>query len=164
MTAREALAFKNASELVLQESDGTFFLFCDTDLSDATINQKYGLTMDAILTLEGIGLISALRVDNEIEVSDEGADGFFNDSDLMILFESSNEQFNTFRYRSYPLSAVGKQLLPIVQEESNNDYLIDLGKILRNDLQEKVDVCVYRVISRNANDLELDFDVNLLDK
>lgn len=164
MTAREALAFKNASELVLQESDGTFFLFCDTDLSDATINQKYGLTMDVILTLEGIGLISALRVDNEIEVSDEGADGFFNGSDLMILFESSNEQFNTFRYRSYPLSEVGKQLLPIVQEESNDDYLIDLGKLLREDLQEKVDVCVYRVISRNANDLELDFDVNLLDK
>lgn len=163
MTAREALAFKNASELVLQESDGTFFLFCDTDLSDATINQKYGLTMDAILTLEGIGLISALRVDNEIEVSDEGADGFFNGSDLMILFESSNEQFNTFRYRSYHLSAVGKQLLPIVQEESNNDYLIDLGKILRNDLQEKVDVCVYRVIARNANDLELDFNADLLD-
>lgn len=27
MTAREALAFKNASELVLQESDGTFFCF-----------------------------------------------------------------------------------------------------------------------------------------
>ena len=83
--------------------------------------------MDVILTLEGIGLISALRVDNEIEVSDEGADGFFNGSDLMILFESSNEQFNTFRYRSYPLSEVGKQLLPIVQEESNDDYLIDLG-------------------------------------
>ena len=53
---------------------------------------------------------------------------------------------------------------PIVQEESNDDYLIDLGKLLREDLQEKVDVCVYRVISRNANDLELDFDVNLLDK
>lgn len=140
------------------------FLFCDTDLSDATINQKYGLTMDVILTLEGIGLISALRVDNEIEVSDEGADGFFNGSDLMILFESSNKQFNTFRYRSYPLSEVGKQLLPIVQEESNDDYLIDLGKLLREDLQEKVDVCAYRVISRNANDLELDFDVNLLDK
>lgn len=120
--------------------------------------------MDVILTLEGIGLISALRVDNEIEVSDEGADGFFNGSDLMILFESSNEQFNTFRYRSYPLSEVGKQLLPIVQEESNDDYLIDLGNLLREDLQEKVDVCVYRVISRNANDLELDFDVNLLDK
>ena len=62
------------------------------------------------------------------------------------------------------ISEVGKQLLPIVQEESKDDYLIDLGKLLREDLQEKVDVCVYRVISRNANDLELDFDVNLLDK
>lgn len=51
-----------------------------------------------------------------------------------------------------------------MQEEFNDDYLIDLGKLLREDLQEKVDVCVYRVISRNANDLELDFDVNLLDK
>ena len=114
--------------------------------------------MSDILTLEEIGVISALRVDNEIEVCNDGADGFFNDSDLMILFESSNEQFNTFRYRSYPLSEVGKQLLPIVQEESNDDYLIDLGKLL------KVDVSAYRVISRNANDLELDFDVNLLDK
>lgn len=164
MTAHEALAFKNAAALVLQESDGTFFLFCDTGLSDASVNQRYGLSMSDILTLEEIGVISALRVDNEIEVCNDGADGFFNDSDLMILFESSNEQFNTFRYRSYPLSEVGKQLLPIVQEESNDDYLIDLGKLLREDLQEKVDVCVYRVISRNANDLELDFDVNLLDK
>ena len=164
MTAHEALAFKNAAVLVLQESDGTFFLFCDTGLSDASVNQRYGLSMSDILTLEEIGVISALRVDNEIEVCNDGADGFFNDSDLMILFESSNEQFNTFRYRSYPLSEVGKQLLPIVQEESNDDYLIDLGKLLREDLQEKVDVCVYRVISRNANDLELDFDVNLLDK
>ena len=93
--------------------------------------------MSDILTLEEIGVISALRVDNEIEVCNDGADGFFNDSDLMILFESSNEQFNTFRYRSYPLSEVGKQLLPIVQEESNDDYLIDLGKLLREDLQEK---------------------------
>ena len=35
----------------------------------------------------------------------------------------------------------------------NDDYLIDLGKLLREDLQEKVDVCAHRVISRNANDL-----------
>ena len=64
-----------------------------------------------------------------------------------------------FATEAIPLSEVGKQLLPIVQEESNDDYLIDLGKLLREDLQEKVDVCVYRVISRNANDLELDFSV-----
>ena len=162
MTASEALAFKNASALVLQESDGTYFLFCDTDLSDSSVNQSYGLSMRDILTLEETGLISALRVDNEIEVSEDGADGFFNGSDLMILFEPNNKKSDNFRYRSYPLSEVGKQLLPIVQEEANDDYLIDLGKTLREDLREKVDVCVYRVISRDENDLELDFDTDLL--
>lgn len=164
MTTREALIFKNASELALQESDGTFFLFCDADLSDDFVNQKYGLSKNDILALEEAGLISALRVDNEIEINSEGADGFFNGSDLMILFESNNEESKVFRYRSYPLSEVGKQLLPIVQEKSNDDYLVDLGKILKKDLRGKVDVCVYRVISRSGNDLELDFDVNLLDE
>ncbi|RKJ41240.1 DUF2806 domain-containing protein [Acutalibacter sp. 1XD8-33] len=164
MTTHEALAFKNAAALVLQESDGTIFLFCDTDLSDVSVNQKYGLSMGDILTLEEIGVISALRVDNEIEVNNEGADGFFNGSDLMILFESNDERSSTFHYRSYPLSEVGKQLLPIVREESNDDYLIDLGKILKEDLREKIDVCAYRVTSREGNDLELDFDTNLLDE
>lgn len=164
MTAYEALRFKNASELVLQESDGTFFLFCDTDLSDDSINKKFGLSRNDILALEEIGLISALRVDNEIDVSNEGADGFFNGTNLMILFQPSNGRSDTFHYRSYPLSEVGKQLFLIVQEESNDDYLIDLGRILREDLQEKVDVCVYRIISRDENDLELDFDTDLLDE
>lgn len=73
--------------------------------------------------------------------------------------------FNLFLYNIYQNSLCCAIFSPfIVQEESNDDYLIDLGKLLREDLQEKVDVCVYRVISRNANDLELDFDVNLLDK
>ena len=162
MTAYEALVFKNAAALVLQEPDGTFFLFCDTDLSDPSVNLRYGLSMNDILVLEGIGVISALRVDNEIEVGGEGADGFFNDSNLMILFESNDNKPSTFRYRSYPLSEVGKQLLPVVREESNNDYLIDLGRILKEDLRERIDVCAYRINSRDGDDLELDFNTDLL--
>ena len=34
MSQAEALAFKNASSLVLEETDGSQFLFCDSDLSD----------------------------------------------------------------------------------------------------------------------------------
>lgn len=37
MSQAEALAFKNASSLVLEETDGSQFLFCDSDLSDYTI-------------------------------------------------------------------------------------------------------------------------------
>lgn len=40
MSQAEALAFKNASSLVLEETDGSQFLFCDSDLSDYTINQR----------------------------------------------------------------------------------------------------------------------------
>ena len=77
MSQAEALAFKNASSLVLEETDGSQFLFCDSDLSDYTINQRHGLGMEDILLLEEAGLISALRASNEIEVG-ESADGFFN--------------------------------------------------------------------------------------
>ena len=52
MSQAETLAFKNASSLVLEETDGSQFLFCDSDLSDYTINQRHGLGMEDILLLE----------------------------------------------------------------------------------------------------------------
>lgn len=52
MSQAEALAFKNASSLVLEETDGSQFLFCDSDLSDYTINQRHGLGMEDILLQE----------------------------------------------------------------------------------------------------------------
>lgn len=160
MSQAEALAFKNASSLVLEETDGSQFLFCDSDLSDYTINQRHGLGMEDILLLEEAGLISALRVSNEIEVG-ESADGFFNGGGLALIFESDGENAS-FQYKSYPLSQVARQLLPIVQEEADDGYLTDLGKVLRDDLSQ-IEVGVYRVLNREGNDIELDLDNNLLD-
>lgn len=160
MSQAEALAFKNASSLVLEETDGSQFLFCDSDLSDYTINQRHGLGMEDILLLEEAGLISALRASNEIEVG-ESADGFFHGGGLALIFESDGENAS-FQYKSYPLSQIARQLLPIVQEEADDGYLTNLGKILRDDLSQ-IEVGVYRVLNREGNDIELDLDNNLLD-
>ncbi len=162
MSQAEALTFKNASSLVLEETDGSRFLFCDSDLSDSSINQKYGLNMTDILALEEAGLISALRANNAVDLS-EGAGGFSNGSGYILLFESMDGQSAEFQYKSYPLSQVAIQLLPIVQEEVDDGYLISLGQALRNDL-ERIDVGVYEIIRREGDDLEIDLDNNLLDR
>ena len=116
--------------------------------------------MEGILLLEEAGLISALRESNEIEVG-ESADGFFNGGAFALIFEPDGKNAS-FQYKSYPLSQVARQLLPIVQEEADDGYLTDLGEVLRNDLSQ-IEVGVYRVLNREGNDIELDLDNNLLD-
>ncbi|MDO5765393.1 MAG: DUF2806 domain-containing protein [Elusimicrobiales bacterium] len=162
LTAREALIFQNAMSLVLEETDGTRFLFCDTDLADASVNEKYGLGMGDILMLEENGLISALRVDNEIEVDADGCTGFFNGADQMILFQAESPQ--TFHYRSYPLSQAARQLLPVIQAEADEDYLADLGAALKNHLLDRIAVSAHRVISRQGDEIELDLESDLLEQ
>ena len=100
MSQAEALAFKNASSLVLEETDGSQFLFCDSDLSDYTINQRHGLGMEGILLLEEAGLISALRESNEIEVG-ESADGFFNGGAFALIFEPDGMQASNIKATRY---------------------------------------------------------------
>ncbi len=161
MSQTEALAFKNASSLVLEETDGSQFLFCDSDLTNSSINQKYGLNIEDILALEEAGLISALRANNAVDLS-EGAGGFSNGSGYILLFESTDGQSVEFQYKSYPLSRVARQLLSIVQEEVDDGYLISLGQALRNDL-ERIDVGVYEIIRCEGDDIEIDLNNNMLD-
>lgn len=163
MTAREALLFKNASAYILKETEGVPFLFCD-EYSDSTLNADYELNVESFMALEECGLISALRINNEIEVSQDGAAGFMNTNGMILLFETESDTPSVFRYKSYPLTLTGRQLLSLLQNEADNQYLIDLGRFLKSQVEPDIRMSAYRVLSLKGNDIELDFDKDYLDE
>ena len=164
MSLKEAQTFQRATSLLLREIDGELFLFCDSDLSDYELNERYNLSRQDILLLEECGLISALRMSNSLELTDE-AGGFLTDDGLILLFENETDESISLGYKSYPLSYVAEQLLPIVQEKTDDEYVAELGRILRADYAGKVSVSLRRILSFDGNsDIELDLEHDLLDE
>ena len=164
MSVNEAQIFKRASRLFLKETDGTRFLFCDSDLSDYELNERYNISRQDILLLEECGLISALRMNNSLEL-DEEAGGFVTDNGLILLFENNTEDAVSIDYKSYPLTFVAEQLLPVVQETVDDEYIAELGRILRSDCGNDISVSLRKIISLDDDgNIELDLEHNLLDE
>lgn len=161
MTAREALIFKRVSRLILSETDGSKFLFYDTD-DDDELNERYGIFSSDILLMDECGLLSSLQIANQVRFYNDGASGFLNANNLILLFQRKKKNVKFFQYKSYPLTQTALQLLPVVQDEVCDDYLLELGRILRVKFDGKVQVTAHRVREIDGDNLDVDDECDLL--
>lgn len=162
MTVREALIFKRISSLILSETDGTKFVFCDAETCDSDLNERYGICTPDSLLLEECGLLNSLQIDNHVVFYNDDASGFMNGNNLVLLFRPKRDDVNFFRYKSYPITQTASQLLPIVQDEMEDTYLLDLGNLLRTEHSEDVIVTAHTVLGISGDELDIDLDHDLL--
>lgn len=161
MTACEARIFQQASKLVLTgTSDDTPFIFCD-DIMEDGVNAKHGFGVKEVLAMEESGLISALRTENVIDISD-GAGGFLSPGGLCLTVMP--ERDTEFMYKAYPLSQTGLELLSVVEEEPNEEYLLDLARALKRNYEGKVGIHVLELIGVDENgEFIVDYDYDFLE-
>ena len=160
MTAREAEVFRRVSRLVLSETDGVQFLLCDDSIGDCNINEWHGLGTGDLFLLEECGLVNAFCISNIMELS-EGAGGFVSGDGQMLLIQPKGKKQREFHYKSYPLTRAAVQLLPIVRDGEYDDYLIDLGRLLKEEQGEQFKITLHDVtgaVSGGEVALDLEYD------
>ena len=145
MTAREAQVFQRASHLVLSETDGSQFLFCDDSIGDYDLNERHGISTSDLFLLEECGLVNAFCINNVMEL-ERGAGGFVSDGGQMLLIQPTTDERQAFHYKSYPLSRAAVQLLPIVWDGEYDDYLIELGRLLKAEQGERLRISVHDLV------------------
>ena len=162
MTAREAQVFQRACRLVLSETDGAQFLFCDDSIGNYDLNEKHGLSTGDLFLLEECGLVNAFCINNIMEL-ENGAGGFISYSGQMLLIEPKDDERHSLHYKSYPLSRAAAQLLPIVWDGEHDDYIIELGKLLKDEQGEHLRISVHDIVSLGDNgEVELDLEHDYL--
>lgn len=162
MTAREAQVFQRACRLVLSETDGAQFLFCDDSIGNYDLNERHGLSAGDLFLLEECGLVNAFCINNIMEL-ENGAGGFISYSGQMLLIESKDDERHSFHYKSYPLSRAATQLLPIVWDGEHDDYVIELGKLLKDEQGEHLRISVHDMMSMGEDgEVELDLEHDYL--
>ena len=161
MTAREAHIFQRVSHLVLSETDGSQFLFCDDSIGNFDLNERHGLSTQDLFLLEECGLVNAFCINNIMEL-ENASGGFVSDSGHILLVEPRGKERKGFHYKSYPLSRAAVQLLPIVWDGEYDDYLLDLGRILKQEYGEEFRFSAHEVIGISGEEIELDLENDLL--
>ena len=170
MTAREARVFQRASHLVLSEIDGGKFLFCDDTIGNYDLNKRHGLDTRDLFLLEECGLVNAFCVDNYMEL-DDAAGGLVSGKGQMLLFRPVRNEKTSFHYRCYPLTRAAMQLLAraamqllaIVCDDEYDDYLLELGKILKAENKDEFQISLHDITGALENDeVELDMDHDYL--
>lgn len=160
MTQKEAELFRRIAEFILKETDGTLFLFCDTDFFEEDFNERYGICNSDILALEECGLLSALRMDNHMSFS-EDIGGFLNDN-IVLLFEKVQGNEKYFKYKSYALTQTAIELLKIAKENCNDEYVLELGRMLKKIHDKNISITAYRIISIEGDEINCDTNLDLL--
>ena len=139
MSQSEAELFRIAASISLTEYGGSRIIYRseydDFATSEIEINEKYGLGAEEFSILEECGLLSSLKQES-YSTTIEGCTGIYTDNIILTFEKNNNFDYNEneepiFEYNSYMLTQTALQLLPIIQAESNDDYIIDLGLYLK---------------------------------
>lgn len=65
-------------------------------------------------------------------------------------------------YKSYAFTETAKQLFSLVQTDPNDQYLLELGKTLKNIYVNDITVNAYQIKSIILGQIDCDTDVDLL--
>jgi len=154
MTQTEALLFQRAASLLLNEFDGSKIIYRseyeDFGPSNLDINARYGLGAKEFAVLEECGLLSSIPQESYATVC-EGNAGVYTEN-IILLFQINNEldyprgREPTLNYNSYMLTQTALQLLPIIQAKPDENYIIELGKHLKNRNPEFI-ITAHKILS-----------------
>lgn len=154
MNQKEASLFERAASLVLSEKNGTKFIMCTSNDLGQDINEQYRIGKNEFILLEECGLISSLRNDNRISLS-EPLPGVWNDHIILLFsYKRSDGVLNSYKYSSYTLTQTARQLLSIVDSTPNDNYILEIGRELSKKYSSNLQIKAHKIQNEDIADFK----------
>lgn len=162
MNQYEAALLQTMAHFVLTAPDGSKFILSTSDDLGEDVNEKYGLKKSDLITLEECGILNPLRSGNRISL-DSIPCGFWNEKILLSLkLKNSDGGLFSYKYSGYHLTKSACQLLSVVDADSNDEYLLDVGREFAKKYNGNFIVEAYQVIDGSIDSFKYDSSQKLL--
>lgn len=149
LSHQEAELFQKISGFVLTGQTGLRFILCMSDDLGVDINELYGIGRKEFIQLEDCGLLSSIRSDNRISLTTHPSGIWNNEIILCLRYKRTDGVLNSYKYSSYTLTPSACQLLSVVDQTPDNDYLIAIGQELAKKYSGNLIVSAHKIIDAN---------------
>ena len=167
MTQSEALLVQKIAKLLLTQVNRVKFLYCDNSSSNITyepevddLNEAYGINNKEISLMNECGILGSAVKQYRVSFF-EGSTQIFNEN-IIILFQTNSEQNcdEFIEYYGHEVTQIGTQIISILDVKSDNNYIIDLGFILKKRYPNFT-ISAYGIKSMDHDNIIIDpnFDV-----
>lgn len=167
MNQEEAMLFQKIVPLVLTQKSGLKFIINTSEELNEDVNKEYGFEKQDFIILEECGIISPIR-ENDIIYLDEPLSGFWNGKiftkiKYIVLDDILDRCKHTYKYKTYTLTQAACQLLSVLDEAPNNEYLIKVSNKLRERYNRNFLITVHNIIDVCENTINFDESIDLLE-
>lgn len=124
-------------------------------LEDKATNEKYGLKLDDIIALEECGFMSAQALSLTTTVVGSKAMVFEDNGIYVGMLKSQDGRENKVRCSIYTFTQSGKELLSVIPMNRNEDYLLDVLKLLKkqNINNDNLVISAHKVLNRDGKNI-----------
>lgn len=137
MTEEEAQILFKLLPLALTDEDEKPYLYAPTTDNERELYRKYGIDNYEFFRMEECGIINmGARTSNILTVNNEHPRGFQNDN-LVLAFWTNESTSLEVEYKSYVFTSVGEKFLKLSQVETNDNFLIDLATLLKEEHKQQ---------------------------
>lgn len=161
----EAEIFLKISKLAVQTPLGGIHIISPENEEMLEIYRQYSIDEDELLLLEECGLINmGVEATHELELKRD-LSGFFNDQYFVNFSINPESKIKTFEFHSYSLTRFGSQLYELIEETTSADFILDLAKTLKSQLDGEIIVSVHNYILEEGIDgrISMSLDTDSVD-
>lgn len=159
LSKSEAEVFLKLSRLVLKEVDGSLYLFTADNVEQTELYESFGIGDSELILSQECGLINmGVPTSNEIRLRKEEFNGFYNDQIFIHFYSEENSPKELLHFSSYTLTRFGRKLYELIEEETNEQFIIQLAESIRLSVKD-LGVSAYQRLSLDDEDGELDLDL-----
>lgn len=139
----EAEIFLKISKLAVQTPLGGIHIISPENEEMLEIYRQYDIDEEELLLLEECGLINmGVEATHELEL-ERDLSGFFNDQYFVNFSINPESKIETFEFHSYSLTRFGSQLYELIEETTSADFILDLARTLKSQLDGEIIVSVH---------------------
>lgn len=137
MTEDEVQILFKLLPLALTDEDEHYYLYAPTTDDERELYRKYGIDNYEFFRMKESGIINmGERTSNTLTVNNEDPCGFQNDN-LVLAFWTNEHTSLEVEHKSYVFTLVGEQFLELSQVEANDNFLIDLASLLKEEYKKQ---------------------------
>lgn len=147
------------------DEDEAYYLYAPVTDEENALYEKFGINNRDFLRINEAGLINlGERITNKLTAYDYDFCGFQNDN-LVLVIQANLGKSCELDYKSYTFSAVGLQILELMNPDMNDDFFIALARIIKSNFKtEPVKTMLFKIedIENAENLAAVDFGKDIL--
>jgi len=169
MTQNDAFVFNKMAQFVLFNEHGIKFLYRNdyhySKKCNINVNELYGISDKELNILDECGILRPWSSDTIVNFNENNY--FLFNKNIAIKFqvpENSNSSNDTPLHSHLEITKIGEELISIIDIQSNDNYILDLGLFFKNEHPE-LEINAYKIKKNDDNDdYHLDYTNDLFDK